>query len=552
MLSKIKKILRFLDTHLLTILTGILIVIIPLYPKLPLADLIEGYIVRLRLEDIAIFLALVIWGIQILRKKIIFPKTKIAKLILIYLAFATLSAIAAVLVTKTVPLERAHLQKLALHLFRRFEYFSLFFIAYSGVKTKRDLKVFIYTILFTFIAAVGYGFGQKYLYWPAFSTMNREFSKGVRLYLSPTSRVMSTFGGHYDYAAYLMMLLSALVSVVWLVKSKVWFILFSLLFLGAYWSLILTASRTSFAGYLVGITAIFYCFAKIKGFKWSVRRWLVTMTVSFSIMIFFGDLSERFYQLVQSPAAIQKFVPWMETGKIEEKIYEVKDFFYALEAWKNNLANPPLPPPPENSISMDELSRVAVSSDIPPSATKPLPPDVTKEEEEIRERVASESAGANQTPEVGGYSENALKYGLSLAIRLDALWPRAIEGFMRNPLLGSGFSTLTKSTTEEFTSAESTDNDYLRMLGETGLLGTLSFLAILFVLMRISYQGFKRTTSIFKQVLYLGSIGAIAGLLVNATYIDVFESSKIAYTLWIIAALVVRSLELDHKDEKQT
>src|SRR3989339_1016089 len=304
MLSKIKKILRFLDTHLLTILTGILIVIIPLYPKLPLADLIEGYIVRLRLEDIAIFLALVIWGIQILRKKIIFPKTKIAKLILIYLAFATLSAIAAVLVTKTVPLERAHLQKLALHLFRRFEYFSLFFIAYSGVKTKRDLKVFIYTILFTFIAAVGYGFGQKYLYWPAFSTMNREFSKGVRLYLSPTSRVMSTFGGHYDYAAYLMMLLSALVSVVWLVKSKVWFILFSLLFLGAYWSLILTASRTSFAGYLVGITAIFYCFAKIKGFKWSVRRWLVTMTVSFSIMIFFGDLSERFYQLVQSPAAI--------------------------------------------------------------------------------------------------------------------------------------------------------------------------------------------------------------------------------------------------------
>ena len=70
--------------------------------------------------------------------------------------------------------------------------------------------------------------------------------------------------------------------------------------------------------------------------------------------------------------------------------------------------------------------------------------------------------------------------------------------------------------------------------------------------MRISYQGFKRTTSIFKQVLYLGSIGAIAGLLVNATYIDVFESSKIAYTLWIIAALVVRSLELDHKDEKQT
>ena len=41
-------------------------------------------------------------------------------------------------------------------------------------------------------------------------------------------------------------------------------------------------------------------------------------------------------------------------------------------------------------------------------------------------------------------------------------------------------------------------------------------------------------------------------MLITATFIDVFESSKIAYTLWIIAALVVRSLELDHKDEKQT
>ena len=52
-----------------------------------------------------------------------------------------------------------------------------------------------------------YGFGQKYLYWPAFSTMNREFSKGWVLYLTEHARVLSTFGGHYDLAAFIMMVL---------------------------------------------------------------------------------------------------------------------------------------------------------------------------------------------------------------------------------------------------------------------------------------------------------------------------------------------------------
>ena len=73
--------------------------------------------------------------------------------------------------------------------------------------------------MLTAFAVAIYGFGQKYLYWPAFSTMNREFSKGMRLYLTPESRVMSTFGGHYDYGAYLMMTLTLLATAFWLTKK---------------------------------------------------------------------------------------------------------------------------------------------------------------------------------------------------------------------------------------------------------------------------------------------------------------------------------------------
>ena len=50
------------------------------------------------------------------------------------------------------------------------------------------------------------------------------------------------------------------------------------------------------------------------------------------------------------------------------------------------------------------------------------------------------------------------------------------------------------------------------------------------------------------DAIYLGAIGSIVAIMVNATYIDVFESSKVAYTLWIVAAFLVRTVELERKN----
>jgi hypothetical protein len=56
----------------------------------------------------------------------------------------------------------------------------------------------------------------------------------------------------------------------------------------------------------------------------------------------------------------------------------------------------------------------------------------------------------------------------STNIRLNVEWPRAIRAFTKNPLVGTGYSSITLAT----------DNDYLRLLGEIGLLGFLSFFLI--------------------------------------------------------------------------
>src|SRR5207244_150332 len=109
-----------------------------------------------------------------------------------------------------------------------------------------------------------------------------------------------------------------------------------------------------------------------------------------------------------------------------------------------------------------------------------VPSDVYTNIPENNSTNAAVAATLAAKPRV--YSQAAVQYDLSTGIRLDYTWPQAIKGFLKNPLLGSGYSTLTKKNIEDFTEAESTDNDFLRALGETGLLGFLSFFgAIAFI-----------------------------------------------------------------------
>ncbi len=545
-----KKLLTWLDDNILTVLTAILIVMIPLYPKIPLAELIQGYIVRMRLEDVLVLVALLIWVVQLIRRKITLPNNRLSQLIALYLAIGFLSCLSAIYITQTVPLQQDHLFKLWFHWLRRIEYFSLFFITYSAIRTKKDLLLFIKVGLIALLGVVLYGIGQKYFYFPAFSTMNREFSKGVRLYLQPNTRLFSTFGGHYDLAGYLMMLLALTIPASWLSIGwkRVALYLTSLL---AYWSLVLTTSRTSFIGYVVGLTVVASLISLKRGFVWTLKRWFVTMVVSLIVMFSFSDLLERFTQIIpnrdtrEQILAIQKIInqPFVQEPVGSGTVAELPSLFAFL--FKRD--------PPVlldlTDAEKTQLDLVASRSDMPPITAKPtpdpgLPTDVTQESEDIRKAAVAEQGRVYEGPT---YSPNALKYGLSMGIRLDVLWPNAIAGLRRNPLLGSGYSTLVKANVGDFTYAESTDNDYLRMLGETGILGTLAFLAILWVALSTAWKVFKRSIVPFDLVLSVGFIGATVALLINATYIDIFESSKVVYTFWILVALIMRRYDMHYK-----
>lgn len=520
-MKHIKALTNWLDQHILELIAGFLLIFIPLYPKWPLADVLPGYIVRLRLEDIFVGLAGVIWLVQLVRKKVSFRKNPLAIPITIYIFIGLLSSLSALFITKTVPLERIHVAKLFLHWLRRGEYMSLAFIFFSAVKTPRQIRRMVTFLASIVLIVTIYGLGQKHLMWPVYSTMNREFAKGWRLVLTEHARVPSTFAGHYDLAAFTVIALAIFTSLLLSLKKTETKKYLPVL-IAAFLSLLLTASRTSFIAYLVAITVVVVLLTTRRTLKWGISRWLIIISVSLLSMTFFGDLSQRFAHFFKVNE-IKEYV-LHNIFKLEPRVFET---------------------------AYDDLSLVYTQTDQPPIPAQDdliLPPDVFEEIPESFPEATLSSLEATRAATVAGkprsYSPAAFTFGLSSAIRFDALWPRAIEGLKKNFLLGSGYSTLVKTQVTQFTEAESTDNDYLRALGETGILGFTSFFAIFgFTLYKI-WKAKDKVKEPYLKAFIVGVGGAIVGMLVNGLYIDVFEASKVAYIFWALLGLLFATLNM--------
>lgn len=128
----------------------------------------------------------------------------------------------------------------------------------------------------------------------------------------------------------------------------------------------------------------------------------------------------------------------------------------------------------------------------------------------------------------------------STNIRLVVEWPRAIRAFTKNPLLGTGYSSITLAT----------DNDYLRLLGEVGILG---FLAFLLFWLSIGFEFIKtfpyvRHFNGLELSVICGVIGGTLGVFLNALFIDVFEASKFIILFMLITGVVLGIMRSSRKE----
>jgi O-antigen ligase len=110
---------------------------------------------------------------------------------------------------------------------------------------------------------------------------------------------------------------------------------------------------------------------------------------------------------------------------------------------------------------------------------------------------------------------------------------------LRDPLFGSGYGTLTKSSVEQFTEAESTDNNFLRTLGENGAIGFFFYYGTVGLALWYCWEAYKKSRDPWLTALAIGGFAGTVGLLVNAVYIDVFVASKVAYTFWTLQGILM-------------
>ncbi|OGK56954.1 hypothetical protein A3J15_03305 [Candidatus Roizmanbacteria bacterium RIFCSPLOWO2_02_FULL_38_10] len=547
-MQKLKKLLTLIDNNLFLTALSFFIFLIPLYPKLPLLHVEYTYI-WIRADDFMVVILSIIFILQLLRRKLTLNRKLIIPIGIFWIAVLS-SFIYHVYIVKSMP----YVWVAFLHALRRIEYILIFFIAASFIKTKKDFSVVLLTLFSSLTLVVVYGLGQKFIGFPAVQTMNPAFARGLILLLTPEARISGTFAGHYDLSSFLVFLLPIIlgmhlsrkyftilrnselfiyvcgfISIIiltinlritnwWIIilimsiplvilrlstatiKEKMLTLLVALTSISI---LIFTASRISFISFML-TTPIFLLF--FKKYRLFVIVLIFTLTTSY----FSKDLTNRFSKTFQ----VKQILVDEKTGSV-----------YVPQ-----------------KISTKELPAGSAYIDL--NKTKPI----TKETELYKEQVLRDATASGKTLtedeknkllaslEANLKAVSSVVADISFATRLQIEWPRAIRAFSKNIVFGTG----------PFSITEATDNDYLRALGEFGLFGFISFAYIILTIFWLIFRNLKQITADHKPI-FIGFIFGLAALLINASYIDVFEASKVAYTFWLVAGSMIGYLSIVKK-----
>lgn len=584
-MNKLSTLLKKVDDSILSFLLTFFLFFIPLFPKIPFKT-IEYTYVAIRPDDIFVALIALVFIVQLIRKKVVLNKSLLVPFLLFW-ASVFVSYFIAVFITDKIVYRQVGL----LHSLRRIEYMMIFFIASSQIRRVSDFTRYLFAISASSFLVMVYGIGQRIAEFPSISTMNPEFARGRVLFLTPEARIASTFAGHYDLAAYLVFFtpiiwgmyflhhkklltlaekifekttiitskLSSLIDgtmglvlskfkpkslftdtlstlredfelktmnvklvasacllavslfaisiktyelaigstlfvtlaiYLYMYKKHKGMALVSLLALMLF-VLVQTASRSSFFAYLAS-TSLYLLFIR------KYRYLLVVFILSAFLTYQNKNLSERFSSTFQ----VRQFLVNEKTGEIfvlqkmrTDELPAGSRVLVKIDNKKKNTRD-------EAAVKKEFLNNATIAAKTKPS------------------NIASNSA-ASDYRQVQGIAPD-----ISFDTRLRVEWPRAINAFMSNPLFGTGPSSIT----------ESTDNDFLRWLGELGLVGTVIFLYILTIIASQVYSMAKTANNESKPIFY-GFLFGLFGLLINALYIDVFEASKVAYMFWATSGI---------------
>lgn len=120
-----------------------------------------------------------------------------------------------------------------------------------------------------------------------------------------------------------------------------------------------------------------------------------------------------------------------------------------------------------------------------------------------------------------------------------ARWMNAYDQMRNNPLFGAGLGRYGGAVASRFFGVIYVDNYYAKTLAETGLLGLISYLALIVVYLREVYKAAKVH---FKTPLGYVFIGVFSSLIVMVTHNfveNIFEVPTMNYLFWFAGTMVL-------------
>lgn len=157
----------------------------------------------------------------------------------------------------------------------------------------------------------------------------------------------------------------------------------------------------------------------------------------------------------------------------------------------------------------------------------------------------------NRFSSIGNMADSSTSYRVSI-------WKGAIDmikEYWYRPI-GQGataFNSIYPLYSYSGVGAQHTHNLFLQLLIETGIIGILSFLGVIYKFFQNVLCGLKKTTNSFYKYCFIGFTSGMIGFLLQSIFDNTWYNNKIILIFWIFIALsaVVRKIsDMEAEDEK--
>ena len=427
----------------MSILIGLLIICIAIFPKINIISVGTGS-AGIRIEDFLIaIICMIFFGFSKYKKNENnknYVLKKLNEYFLIYFTFSFISTMYGIYKSYVTPLIGF------LFLFRKLEYYLVFFAGYYYGKIKPDTnrKFMNLIVFFHFIMCLLQLFG-----------LVGSFNRGEMLSTLTQGRVSSTFNGAYELSAFLLIILPYYINS--LLKDKKYKISNILNIIFITFCIIESMSRTSL---IIEIIIFFLMIFKsgVLQNKKNVQKLIISVVFLILPLLVFTlpkfDFS-RFSDL-----------------NINKTIYIIK------YTWKNKNFNRYIKTGSWYGNSIFSLNQI-----------------------------------------------DSMGYDGSLYQRLSH-WMQLLDGWKSSPLIGVGVSV----------SGNSADGNYVKILVETGILGLVTWIMLLkYILILLKKKENWLIYSYFT-------------ILLGAVFIDLFDSSKVIMTFWLLLGIYLRRIFENDKE----